>query len=91
MAILPANQPVNTPYKYRREAQASYARGVGALAFSGLAAGGALKYGTRAMPRGLTEAFFSNPRMLGWGVTEATTTGLPSSLIYARTSYSSQK
>ncbi len=83
-ANLPANQPVNTPYKYRREAQASYARGVAALAFSGLAAGAAYKYGTRAMPRAFTETFFANPRMLGWGVTEATTTGLESSLVYAR-------
>ena len=82
--MLRSNQPVNTPYNYKREAQPSYARGVGALAFSGLAAGVAYKYGTRAMPRAFTETFFRNPRMLGWGVTEATTTGLESSLVYAR-------
>ncbi len=84
MANLSANQPVNTPYNYKREAQASYARGVGALAFSGLAAGVAYRYGTSAMPRGFTETFFQNPRMLGWGFTEATGTGLKSSLVYAR-------
>lgn len=83
-STLSANQPVNTPYDYRREAKASYARGVGALAFSGLAVGAALKYGHRAMPQAFTEALFSDPRMLGWGIREATTTGLKSSLIYAR-------
>ena len=83
-STLSANQPVNTPYDYRREAKASYARGVGALAFSGLAAGAAYGFAHKAMPQAFTEAFFSDPRMLGWGVREATTTGLKSSLVYAR-------
>ena len=38
--MLRSNQPVNTLHNYRREADPSYARGVGALAFSGAPAGG---------------------------------------------------
>lgn len=84
MPVLESNQPVNTPYQYRREAETSRARGVGALAFSAAAAGGIWWGAHRPMPEAFTKTFFQNPRMLGWGIQEATTTGLSSSLIYAR-------
>ena len=84
MPALESNQPVNTPFNYRREADTSSARGVGALALSALGAGGIWWGAHRPMPRAFTETFFRDPRMLGWGIREATTTGLSSSLIYAR-------
>ena len=82
--MLRSNQPVNTLHNYRREADPSYARGVGALAFSGAAAGGIWWGAHKPMPRAFTETFFRDPRMLGWGIREAGRTGLPESLIYAR-------
>ncbi|MGD9381863.1 MAG: hypothetical protein PVI03_05405, partial [Candidatus Thorarchaeota archaeon] len=84
MPALESNQPVNTPFEYRREAETSNLRGVGALALSALGAGGIWWGAHRPMPRAFTETFFRDPRMLGWGIQEATTTGLSSSLIYAR-------
>ena len=84
MPALESNQPVNTPFNYRREADTSSARGVGALSLSALGAGGIWWGAHRPMPQAFTKTFFRDPRMLGWGIREATTTGLSSSLIYAR-------
>jgi len=82
--ILNANQPVNTPYTYRREAEVSRTRDIGALAFLGGAGLGIYGLATTRMPQWAATAFMHNPRMLGWGLREATTTGLESSVIYGR-------
>jgi len=75
MNQLIGNQPVNPqdPFDYRREAQASYARGVGALALAGAGAYAGARLMHMQVPRAVSETFFRNLPLAGLGYHEART------------------